>query len=125
MTYASRSPEAIELEDTESSQGRRGPAGDSVRPVPVGRRIRTDVHRSLQVDSKSILLTLSKMACDSAGASSALLTVHVFQAARAAFEPGVMFWDAGLVVFPLMLLHTATNYCVFRGRMGRDADHYR
>ena len=30
-----------------------------------------------------------------------------------------MFWGAGLFVFPLMLLYTATNYSVFRGRIGR------
>ena len=28
-----------------------------------------------------------------------------------------MFWGAGLFVFPLMLIYTATNYSVFRGRM--------
>jgi cytochrome d ubiquinol oxidase subunit II len=36
-----------------------------------------------------------------------------------------MFWGAGLFVFPLMLLYTATNYSVFRGRIRPDADHYR
>ena len=36
-----------------------------------------------------------------------------------------MFWGAGLFVFPLMLLYTATNYTVFRGRIQPDADHYR
>ena len=35
-----------------------------------------------------------------------------------------MFWGAGLFVFPLMLLYTATNYSVFRGRLRPDADHY-
>jgi cytochrome bd ubiquinol oxidase subunit II len=35
-----------------------------------------------------------------------------------------MFWGAGLFVFPLMLLYTATNYSVFRGRIRPDADHY-
>jgi cytochrome d ubiquinol oxidase subunit II len=33
-----------------------------------------------------------------------------------------MFWGAGLFVFPLMLLYTATNYRVFRGRILPDAD---
>jgi cytochrome bd ubiquinol oxidase subunit II len=36
-----------------------------------------------------------------------------------------MFWGAGLFVFPLMLLYTATNYSVFRGRLRPEADHYR
>jgi cytochrome bd ubiquinol oxidase subunit I len=36
-----------------------------------------------------------------------------------------MFWGAGLFVFPLMLLYTATNYSVFRGRIRPDADHDR
>ncbi len=35
-----------------------------------------------------------------------------------------MFWGAGLFVFPLMLIYTATNYSVFRGRMRTDADPY-
>jgi cytochrome d ubiquinol oxidase subunit II len=35
-----------------------------------------------------------------------------------------MFWDAGLFVFPLMLLYTATNYTVFRGRIRPEADPY-
>jgi cytochrome d ubiquinol oxidase subunit II len=35
-----------------------------------------------------------------------------------------MFWGAGLFVFPLMLLYTATNYSVFRGRVRPDANHY-
>jgi cytochrome bd ubiquinol oxidase subunit II len=35
-----------------------------------------------------------------------------------------MFWGAGLFVFPLMLLYTATNNSVFRGRVRPDADHY-
>jgi cytochrome bd ubiquinol oxidase subunit II len=35
-----------------------------------------------------------------------------------------MFWGAGLFVFPLMLLYTATNYSVFRGRIRPEADPY-
>jgi cytochrome d ubiquinol oxidase subunit II len=34
-----------------------------------------------------------------------------------------MFWGAGLFVFPLTLLYTATNYRVFRGRIRPEADH--
>ena len=35
-----------------------------------------------------------------------------------------MFWGAGLFVFPLMLLYTATNYSVFRGKNRPERDHY-
>ena len=35
-----------------------------------------------------------------------------------------MFWGAGLFVFPLMLLYTAINYSVFRGKVQPSADHY-
>jgi cytochrome bd ubiquinol oxidase subunit II len=34
-----------------------------------------------------------------------------------------MFWGAGLFVFPLMLIYTATSYTVFRGKVGATA-HY-
>jgi cytochrome d ubiquinol oxidase subunit II len=39
-----------------------------------------------------------------------------------------MFWGAGLFVFPLMLLYTAINYSVFRGKVppgGHNAGHER
>jgi cytochrome bd ubiquinol oxidase subunit II len=35
-----------------------------------------------------------------------------------------MFWGAGLFVFPLMLLYTAFNYSVFRGKTRPSKDHY-
>jgi cytochrome d ubiquinol oxidase subunit II len=35
-----------------------------------------------------------------------------------------MFWGAGLFVFPLMLLYTAINYFVFRGKISSTAEHY-
>ena len=35
-----------------------------------------------------------------------------------------MFWGAGLFVFPLMLVYTAVNYSVFRGKIRPDAGHY-
>jgi cytochrome bd ubiquinol oxidase subunit II len=35
-----------------------------------------------------------------------------------------MFWGAGLFVFPLMLLYTATNYSVFSGRIRSEGDPY-
>ena len=35
-----------------------------------------------------------------------------------------MFWGADIFVFPLILLCTATNYRVFRGRLRPDADHH-
>lgn len=36
-----------------------------------------------------------------------------------------MFWGAGLFVFPLMLLYTAVNYSVFRGKIRPDAEPYK
>jgi cytochrome bd ubiquinol oxidase subunit II len=35
-----------------------------------------------------------------------------------------MFWGAGIVVFPLMLLYTAISYSVFRGKVRPTAGHY-
>jgi cytochrome bd ubiquinol oxidase subunit II len=35
-----------------------------------------------------------------------------------------MFWGAGIIVFPLMLLYTAIMYTVFRGKARPTADHY-
>ena len=35
-----------------------------------------------------------------------------------------MFWGAGLFVFPLMLIYTAINYTVFRGKVSSTAEHY-
>jgi cytochrome d ubiquinol oxidase subunit II len=61
-------------------------------------------------------------------ARSHVLAVHdsflVEDAAAPHSSLAFMFWGAGLFVFPLMLLYTATNYSVFRGRIRPDADHY-
>jgi cytochrome bd ubiquinol oxidase subunit II len=35
-----------------------------------------------------------------------------------------MFWDAGLFVFPLMLLYTVISYSAFRGKVQPTTDHY-
>ena len=35
-----------------------------------------------------------------------------------------MFWFAGIVVFPLMLIYTAVSLFVFRGKVTRSLDHY-
>ena len=35
-----------------------------------------------------------------------------------------MFWGAGLFIFPLMLIYTAINYTVFRGKVKPSAEHY-
>jgi cytochrome bd ubiquinol oxidase subunit II len=50
-------------------------------------------------------------------------SITVDEAAAPHSSLSFMFWGAGLFVFPLMLLYTATNYSVFRGRIRPDADH--
>jgi hypothetical protein len=35
-----------------------------------------------------------------------------------------MFWGAGIIVFPLMLVCTVISYTVFRGKVKPTADHY-
>ena len=51
-------------------------------------------------------------------------SITIEQAAAPHSSLAFMFWGAGLFVFPLMLLYTATNYSVFRGRIRPDADQY-
>jgi cytochrome d ubiquinol oxidase subunit II len=51
-------------------------------------------------------------------------SITIEEAAAPHSSLAFMFWGAGLFVFPLMLLYTATNYRVFRGRIRHDADHY-
>jgi cytochrome bd ubiquinol oxidase subunit II len=51
-------------------------------------------------------------------------SITVDEAAAPHSSLAFMFWGAGLFVFPLMLLYTATNYHVFRGRIRPEADHY-
>ena len=52
-------------------------------------------------------------------------SITIEEAAAPYSSLSFMFWGAGLFVFPLMLLYTATNYRVFRGRIRPDADRYR
>jgi cytochrome d ubiquinol oxidase subunit II len=35
-----------------------------------------------------------------------------------------IFWGAGVFVLPLILIYTAWNYRVFRGKAGSGSDHY-
>jgi cytochrome bd ubiquinol oxidase subunit II len=51
-------------------------------------------------------------------------SITIEEAAAPHSSLAFMFWGAGLFVFPLMLLYTATNYVVFRGRIRADADQY-
>src|SRR5690349_18038907 len=51
-------------------------------------------------------------------------SITIEEAAAPNTSLAFMFWGAGLFVFPLMLLYTATNYLVFRGRIRPEADLY-
>ena len=51
-------------------------------------------------------------------------SITIDEAAAPQSSLAFMFWGAGLFVFPLMLIYTATNYSVFRGRIRTDADQY-
>ena len=50
--------------------------------------------------------------------------ITVEQAAAPHSSLAFMFWGEGLFVFPLMLVYTAVNYWVFRGKLGSTAEHY-
>ena len=50
-------------------------------------------------------------------------SITVAEAASPHSSLAFMFWGAGLFVFPLMLIYTATGYTVFRGKVGSTA-HY-
>ncbi|TYO67430.1 cytochrome d ubiquinol oxidase subunit II [Bradyrhizobium hipponense] len=50
--------------------------------------------------------------------------VTIDEAAAPHASLAFMFWGAGLFVFPLMLLYTAINYFVFRGKISSTAEHY-
>jgi cytochrome bd ubiquinol oxidase subunit II len=50
--------------------------------------------------------------------------VTIEQAAAAHSSLAFMFWFAGIIVFPLMLIYTAINLAVFRGKVDRTATHY-
>jgi cytochrome d ubiquinol oxidase subunit II len=51
-------------------------------------------------------------------------SITIEEAAAPHASLAFMFWGAGLFVFPLMLLYTATNYTVLSGRIRPEADHY-
>ncbi len=50
--------------------------------------------------------------------------ITVDQAAAPHSSLAFMFWGEGLFVFPLMLIYTAVNYRVFRGKVSTTATHY-
>ena len=50
-------------------------------------------------------------------------SITIAEAAAPSSSLAFMFWFAGIIVFPLMLLYTAINLTVFRGKV-RSADHY-
>jgi len=51
-------------------------------------------------------------------------SITIAEAAAPASSLAFMFWGAGLFVFPMMLLYTAINYAVFRGKLKSTADRY-
>jgi cytochrome bd ubiquinol oxidase subunit II len=51
-------------------------------------------------------------------------SITIKEAASPHSSLAFMFWFAGIVVFPLMLLYTATSLTVFRGKVGPMAGHY-
>jgi cytochrome d ubiquinol oxidase subunit II len=50
--------------------------------------------------------------------------VTIEQAAAPHSSLAFMFWFAGIIVFPLMLIYTAISLAVFRGKADRTATHY-
>jgi cytochrome bd ubiquinol oxidase subunit II len=51
-------------------------------------------------------------------------SITIAEAAAPHSSLAFMFWGAGIVVFPLMLVYTAISYTVFRGKVSTTADHY-
>jgi cytochrome d ubiquinol oxidase subunit II len=51
-------------------------------------------------------------------------SITVDEAAAPHSSLAFMFWFAGIIVFPLMLLYTATSLTVFRGKVRATAGHY-
>jgi cytochrome bd ubiquinol oxidase subunit II len=49
--------------------------------------------------------------------------VTIEQAAAPHSSLAFMFWFAGIVVFPLLLIYTAVSLNVFRGKVGSLADY--
>jgi len=50
--------------------------------------------------------------------------VTIEQAAAPHSSLAFMFWFAGIIVFPLMLIYTAISLAVFRGKVDRTVTHY-
>ena len=50
--------------------------------------------------------------------------VTIKQAAAPHSSLAFMFWFAGIIVFPLMLIYTAVSLNAFRGKISLAADHY-
>ena len=51
-------------------------------------------------------------------------SITIEQAAAPHASLAFMFWGAGLFIFPLMLIYTAVNYTVFRGKVSTTTEHY-
>ena len=51
-------------------------------------------------------------------------SITVEEAASPHSTLAFMFWGAGIIVFPLMLLYTVISYSVFRGKVRPTAGHY-
>ena len=51
-------------------------------------------------------------------------SITIEQAAAPHASLVFMFWGAGLFIFPLMLIYTAVNYTVFRGKVSPTEEHY-
>jgi cytochrome bd ubiquinol oxidase subunit II len=51
-------------------------------------------------------------------------SITIDEAAAPHSSLAFMFWGAGLFVFPLMLVYTAINYSVFRGKISSGTEHY-
>jgi cytochrome d ubiquinol oxidase subunit II len=51
-------------------------------------------------------------------------SITIEEAAAPHSSLAFMFWGAGIIVFPLMLLYTVISYSVFRGKVRPTADRY-
>jgi cytochrome bd ubiquinol oxidase subunit II len=51
-------------------------------------------------------------------------SITVEEAASPHSTLAFMFWGAGIIVFPLMLVYTVISYSVFRGKVRPTPDHY-
>ena len=51
-------------------------------------------------------------------------SITIEEAAAPHSSLAFMFWDEGIIVFPLMLIYTVISYTVFRGKVRPTAGHY-